>query len=69
MTTAKNGGMSKFMVFRFWKNGSRHFYIWTPGNIVPKVLINPKQMEFGHFLRTGFYRNLSPAERQQGETI
>ena len=65
----KMAGWAKFWCLDYWKNGSRQFYLWPPGKIVPKVLITPKQRKISYDPWTGFSRDLSPAERQQGKTM
>ena len=55
-TTAKNGGKIKVLVFGLLKNRYRHFYLWPPGKIVPKVFITSKQREISSSPWAGFYR-------------
>ena len=62
-------GLANLWCLDYWKNRSRHFYVWSPGKILPKVLITPKQKKITHSPQTGFFRNLSPAEKQHGETM
>ena len=52
----KMAGWANFWCLDYWKNGSRHFYLWPLDKIIPKVLITPKQREISHSPWTGFYR-------------